>query len=219
MNTPVEAVGVTRKGTRVWRLLAVALACAVAVAAALMMWGGRLLEASDPLPAHVDAAIVLEGSLMGERVRLAETMQLLRQGVPGRVLLTLPQMSYWGEPVPPLARRFLETNYGHDLAGRVEFCEVGTNVDSTLQEARAIGSCIQAHHWKTVVVVTSNYHTRRAGMIWRKVMRKQNPALEIWVRAADDPEFHAEGWWRQRIWAKTWLLEFTKLVWSVTVGR
>ena len=219
MKTRVESPGVTRKGTLPRRWLAASLACAGALAAALMIWGGRLLVASDPLPAHVDAAIILEGSLLGERVRLAEAMQLLSQGVPGRVLLTLPQMSYWGEPVPPLARRFLETNYGHGLADRVDFCEIGPNVDSTLQEARAIDSCIQAHHWKTVVVVTSNYHTRRAGMIWRKVMRKRNPALRIWVQAADDPEFQAEGWWRHRIWAKTWLLEFVKLIWSVSVGR
>jgi len=203
----------------VWRWFAGALAFFVAVGAVLMIWGGQLLESSDALPAHVDAAVVLEGSLIGERVRLAEAMQLLGRGVPERVLLMLPQMSYWGESVPPMARRFLETTYGHDLAERVDFCEVGANVDSTIQEARVIGSCIQEHHWNTIVVVTSNYHTRRAGMIWRKVMRKQNPSLQIWVHAAHDPEFQPDGWWRHRIWAKTWLLEFTKLIWSVAVGR
>ena len=185
----------------------------------LMLWGGYLLESSDPMPANVDAAVVLEGSLVGERARLAGAMQLLRQGIPERVLLTLPPASYWGEPVPPMARHFLEANYGSDLAQRVDFCSVGADVDSTLQEAQAIDRCIQDHHWKSVVVVTSNYHTRRAGIIWRRVMKKQNPALQINMHGVDDPEFQARGWWQKRLWAKAWLLEFTKLIWTETFGR
>jgi len=157
--------------------------------------------------------------MIGERTRLAGAMQLLRQGGPGRVLVTLPPVSYWGDPVPPMARRFLETTYGHDLAERVDFCEVGADVDSTEQEAHAIGKCIQEHHWRSVIVVTSNYHTRRAGIIWRRVMRKENPALRISVYDVADPDFQADGWWRKRLWAKTWLLEFTKLVWTETFGR
>lgn len=184
-----------------------------------MRWGGHLLEASDPLPTHVDGAVVLEGSLIGERVRLAGAMLLLQQGVPERVLLTIPPTSYWGEPVPPMARHFLEASYGHDLAERVDFCDVGPGVDSTFQEAQAIDRCIREHHWKAVVIVTSNYHTRRAGIIWRRVMQKRNPSLQISLHGVDDPEFQADGWWRKRLWAKTWLLEFTKLIWTETFGR
>jgi uncharacterized SAM-binding protein YcdF (DUF218 family) len=195
------------------------LAFGLTVAGCLMQWGGYLLESSDPVPAKVDAAIVLEGSLLGERVRLAGAMQLLRQGVPGRVLVSLPPTSYWGDSVAPMARHFLETNYGHDLADRVDFCEVGPEVDSTLQEAGAINRCIQEHRWKSILVVTSNYHTRRAGIIWHKVMRKLNPSVQISVYAVSDPEFQADGWWRKRLWAKTWLLEFSKLIWTETVGR
>ena len=222
-SLPLNKSRTTTKGRRSFApsvKWTIALAASVVVLiACLMQWGGYLLESSDPVPAHVDAAVVLEGSLVGERVRLTEAMRLLRQGVPERVLLTLPPASYWGDPVPPMARRFLTTNYGPDLAERVDFCEVGPDVDSTLEEAQAVDRCIRDHHWKSVVVVTSNYHARRAGIIWRRVMRKQNPGLQIRVHGVDDPEFQPQGWWRKRAWAKTWLLEFTKLVWTQTFGR
>jgi uncharacterized SAM-binding protein YcdF (DUF218 family) len=186
------------------------------VIASLMRWGGYLLESTDPVPTRADGAIVLEGSIAGERARLAGAMQLLRQGVPERVLLTVPPTSYWGDPVPPMARRFLERNYGQDLAERVDFCDVGPDVDSTVQEAQALNRCILEHQWKSVVVVTSNYHTRRAGLIWRRVMGRLNPSLRISVYGVDDPEFQADDWWRRRLWAKTWVLEFTKLIWAET---
>jgi hypothetical protein len=208
-----------RPRRRLWRWIVAGAILVLAFVGGLMQWGGHLLEASDPLPTHVDGAVVLEGSLIGERVRLAGAMELLRQGVPERVLLTIPPTSYWGEPVPPMARHFLETTYGPDLAERVDFCDVGAGVDSTLQEAQAIDRCIQDHRWKSVVIVTSNYHTRRAGIIWRRVMRKRNPSLEISVHGVDDPEFQANGWWRKRLWAKTWLMEFMKLIWTETFGR
>ena len=219
MNEGRTAIKERRSFKQTLRWIAALVALLLVLVALLMLWGGYLLESSEPLPAHVDGAVVLEGSLVGERARLAGAMQLLRQGVPERVLLTLPPASYWGDPVPPMARHFLETNYGRELAERVDFCEVGPEVDSTLQEAQAIDRCIQDHHWKSVAVVTSNYHTRRAGIIWRRVMRRQNPTLQFSVHGVDDPEFQAQGWWRKRLWAKTWLLEFTKLIWTETFGR
>jgi uncharacterized SAM-binding protein YcdF (DUF218 family) len=219
MSQTVDGTKDRRWVKRVFRRLGSAALLVLVMVACLMRWGGYLLESSDPVPAHFDVAVVLEGSLVGERVRLAGAMQLLQKGAAARVLLTIPPASYWGEPVPPMARHFLETNYGNDLAARVDFCDVGPDVDSTLQEAQAIDHCIQDHNWKSVVVVTSNYHTRRAGILWRRVMRKQNPSLQLSILGVDDPEFQDRGWWRKRLWAKTWLLEFTKLIWTETFGR
>lgn len=217
-KTPAQTTNSRKHQRALWWGVAV-LAFGLAVTSCLLEWGGRLLESVDTLPRRADAAVVLEGSMAGERLRLEGAMQLLRQGASGRVLVTLPPVSYWGDPVPPMARRFLETTYGHELADRVDFCDVGPFVDSTLQEAVAIDQCIQQRHWGSVVVVTSNYHTRRAGIIWRRVARKENPALRISVYGVDDPDFQAEGWWRKRLWAKTWLMEFSKLVWSETAER
>jgi uncharacterized SAM-binding protein YcdF (DUF218 family) len=200
-----------------WPLLRLLSWLFVAVAAILLClgwWGGNLLIASDPLPAHVDAAIVLRGSISGEMARVAGAMQLAQQGVAGRVLLSVPNRSYWGQSIRPAARSFIEKKYGNESASRVDFCETGPDVNSTEDEARALSHCIEEHGWQTVAVVTSNYHTRRARNIWRKTLRKQNPSVRLWMHGVPDPEFHPRGWWRERLSAKTWFMEFVKLVWS-----
>ena len=194
------------------------LVATVIILLCLLRWGGDLLISTDPVPARVDAAVVLQGSSIGERARLAGAMSLLQQGIPNRVLLSVPNESYWGASIPPMARGYIEKNYGSDAAGRVDFCETGADVNSTEEEARALDACVDQHGWQTIVVVTSDYHTRRAGMIWRRTLKQRDPRLSLSVQAVNDPEFQARGWWRKRLYAKTWLLEFTKLVWTELFG-
>jgi uncharacterized SAM-binding protein YcdF (DUF218 family) len=195
---------------RAWWLLSVvliALAC-------LLHWGGYLLIASDPLPQHLDAAVVLQGSIAGEMARISRAVDLLQQGVAQRILLSVPRESYWGESIPPVARHYLEGKYGKAVADRVEFCETGPNVNSTGEEARAVGECLREQGWHSIVVVTSNYHSRRAGILWRRAIKTVDPSVRLWIDAAADPTFQPRGWWRNRLYAKTWLMESTKLVWD-----
>ncbi len=191
---------------------------AVVLVLCLLRWGGQLLISADPLPAHVDAAVVLQGSILGEKARLAGAMSLLQQGIPSRVLLSVPKESYWGASIPPMARGYLEKNYGSDAASRVDFCETGADVNSTEQEARALDGCIRERGWQSVAVITSDYHTRRAGTIWRRMLKRENSSLRLWVHGVNDPEFQPQGWWRKRVYAKTWLLELSKLIWTELFG-
>ena len=204
----------TKSKFRVLRcLVAAVMVCAIG----LLAWGGDLLVASDMLPQHADAAVVLQGSIAAEKVRIAGAIHLLQQGIADRALLSVPKESYWGEPIPPVARSYLDRTYGHDLAGRVDFCETSEDVNSTVQEARALLPCIREHRWHSVVIVTSNYHTRRAGTLWRKVTNP-DPDLHIWIEGVADPEFQ-QPWWRYRQSAKTWVTESTKLVWTMLGGK
>jgi len=95
---------------------------------------------------------------------------------------------------------------------------VSADVDSTAEEADVLVKCIGQQGWRSVVLVTSDYHSRRAGMIWRRTMREQRVGFLMAVHAVADPEFHPAGWWRERRSAKTWFMECTKLVWTL-VGR
>ncbi len=181
-----------------------------------LLWGNRLLIANEPPPGHVDAAVVLQGSIVGQKVRTAGAMDLLRRGVADRALLSLPKESYWGQSIPPVARAYLERNFGSDLAARVDFCETGEEVNSTAQEMQALTPCIEQHHWQSIVVVTSYYHTRRAGMIWRKISSK-DPRIHVYIQGIEDPEFQLP-WWRHRQSAKVFFMEFMKLAWTALGG-
>jgi uncharacterized SAM-binding protein YcdF (DUF218 family) len=199
------------------RLLGWLLASAILVAVCLLLWGQHLLLATSPVPQHVDAAVVLQGSITAEKVRIAGAINLLQQGIADRVLLSVPRESYWGESIPPVARAYLVRAYGEALAARVDFCETGEDANSTAQEVQALSPCIQAHHWRSVVIVTSTYHTRRAGILWRK-LTASDPNLRISVTGVEDPEFQ-QPWWRHRQSAKTGLMEGMKLVWTILGGR
>ncbi len=179
----------------------------------IMRWGGYLLLASDPLPATADVAVALQGSIAAQSVRIDGAAGLLKQGIAQKVLLSVPKSSYWGESIPPVARRYLESRYGSNLAAQVEFCETGGQINSTEDEAKALLECIRSHGWESMIVVTSDYHTRRAGLIWRNTLQRQERPFHLWVYGVADPEFQPRQWWRHRLYAKTFLLESMKLVW------
>jgi len=187
----------------------------VIVLASVLRWGSRLLIAEDALPAHVDLAVVLQGSMSGEKARLAGAIDLVQRGVADRLIVSLPEEGFWGQEIPPVALNYMKANYGDAIAARVAFCETGPQVDSTEKEADALVKCIRDNGSQKITVVTSAYHTRRAGIIWKRVIQKQEPQLHLWMHAVSDPEFNAGRWWDNRTSAKTWLLETMKLITTV----
>jgi DUF218 domain-containing protein len=192
-------------------------AAAMVIVLLFLLCGNVLLVANDPPPGRVAGAVVLQGSVAGERARVAGAVHLLQQGLADRVLLSIPKESYWGQSISPVARTYLDRTYGDAIASRVDFCELSGAVDSTAQEMQALGPCIEDRHWRSIVIVTSNYHTRRAGMTWRK-LTAQDPNVHVWIEGVDDPEFQ-RPWWRHRQSAKIFVTEFTKLMWTMVGGR
>jgi uncharacterized SAM-binding protein YcdF (DUF218 family) len=201
-----------------WRGLLWFFAVVIIFVVCLLRWGGELLVAGDSLPTNADAAIILQGSTTGEKARIAGAIRLLQDSKVSRALLSVPPESYWGEAVPPIARTYIEKKYGSELASKVDFCIVGPGVDSTEQEAAALDNCVREHGWKSIIVVTSNYHSRRAGIIWRKTLRKLDPSVHLWIDEVADPDFEPRGWWHVRLYAKTWFFESTKLSWTILFG-
>ena len=195
------------------RFVASAAAAGTLAIGCLLAWGDALLIARDATPPHGDALVVLQGSIVGEKSRIAGAVGLLKRGTASRMLVSVPRESFWGQSIPPAARAYLERNYGSDVASRVVFCETDASVNSTEQEAQALDACIREQHWQSVVVVTSNYHTRRAKLIWRRTTHNE-PNLQLAVQGVADPEYQLP-WWRHRQAAKIWFMETLKLAWTV----
>jgi uncharacterized SAM-binding protein YcdF (DUF218 family) len=78
----------------------------------------------------------------------------------------------------------------------------------TLQEARDLLGLCQAEHWKRVIIVTSNFHTRRARYIFRHVFP---PSIEVRVTPSPDVRFHPDSWWQSRRGIKTFFREVAAL--------
>lgn len=121
----------------------------------LLHFGGCVVVSSDPLPEHTQVAVVLGGSIRGIVARRNEAMRLLQQGLADRVLMSIPEWGYWGEYLPEAAHRFFENKYGPTAAGRVVFCEMHDDVDSTADEALALRECLEKREWRSILVITS----------------------------------------------------------------
>jgi uncharacterized SAM-binding protein YcdF (DUF218 family) len=79
---------------------------------------------------------------------------------------------------------------------------------STKQEAEAILPELRRLSVHSMLLVTSDFHTRRAGRIYRALA----PDLRTTVVAAPDEHFSAGGWWKNREGRKTFMIEWMKTV-------
>lgn len=168
----------------------------------LLRLAGGFWEVEDRLE-RADAILVVgDDNFAGERA--SRSAELFRAGwaplvvASGRLL-----RSYAG--VAELMSRDLETR-GVPQSAILKFPHRAQN---TLEEARALRELVTGRGWRRVLLVTSNYHSRRARYIFRKVLPAQVTVVMVPVRDADfDPDF----WWESRQGRKLFLAETTGYV-------
>jgi uncharacterized SAM-binding protein YcdF (DUF218 family) len=170
---------------------------------------GRLLVIDEPL--HADLIVVLDGDF-GD-VRLKQGLYLLRSGFAQQLVLDAPNRLQYGSSLSDAATNYLRTA-APDQAGRVHVCTLSR--DSTWQELADVSNCIHrvAPHAASAIVLTSNFHTRRALLIARRIL----PEYSWSVASAPDSRFDVH-WWRDREWAKTTLTEWQRLLWWTIVEQ
>ncbi len=84
--------------------------------------------------------------------------------------------------------------------------------DSTREEAQVLRQLVTERHWHRVLVVTSNYHTRRTRYIFRHVFP---PEVEVRVVAARDSGYDPKRWWQSRYGKKLFLHEMLGFCWAM----
>lgn len=151
--------------------------------------GGFLIH-DDPL-SHADAIYVLGGSPVE---RGEEGARLVLAGYATRAVFT-------GEPRNELLEAFgidsSEAGLGmhiaeqHGLtAERVEGLHQGT---STAEEAQAVRAHAERIGADTIIVVTTEFHTRRVSRVFRRAFR--GTGTVVLVRAARSNRYDADRWW------------------------
>jgi uncharacterized SAM-binding protein YcdF (DUF218 family) len=81
--------------------------------------------------------------------------------------------------------------------------------DNTREEALALRALITDKNWRSVIVVTSNYHTRRARYIFQHVFPQ---SVAVRVASARDGDFDPEHWWENRKSLKDFVRELAAMM-------
>lgn len=169
---------------------------------------GRFLVREDAL-VRADAIVVLGGAPM-DRAPLGA--QLLREGWAPVIVFTGgvkdDELALYGIDRSEAALGLDAARLDSALIPRAMILEVGT---STQEEAEAVRTQAVERHWSRIIVVTTEFHTRRAGRVFRKAL---GPAgVAVVMRAAPGHDYEAARWWESEGGLLMVNNEYMKLLW------
>ena len=168
-----------------------------------LRWAGEYLTYTEP-PCKADMIVVLAGDFFGNRMK--EAGDLLNAGWAPKVLVSGAGECY-GVNEGDMAIQFA-ARAGYPAS---QFFNVGSPARSTVDEAQFIVAELRRRHVRHFILVTSNFHTRRASKIYHSAA----PDIPFCVVASLDHDFTPDGWWHTREGRKIAFTEWLKTVANV----
>jgi uncharacterized SAM-binding protein YcdF (DUF218 family) len=162
---------------------------------------------------RADAILVLgDDNYTGDRA--AHAAELYREGLAPRVVASGRML----RPNKGLADFIARDLEAHGVpSGSV--VPLSSHAANTREEAEALRDLVVHRSWKKVIVVTSNYHTRRARFIFGRVFPI---GVTVHVSSASDSEFDPSRWWETRLGLKLFfseLLGYVVAQWELRHAR
>jgi uncharacterized SAM-binding protein YcdF (DUF218 family) len=168
----------------------------------------------DDKPEHADALVLLTGGIADRVLQVAD---LYGEGVAPRVIIVTEGMGAYRA----LNERGVEI-IGNTVQVRDALTRLGVPADSilvlpgdarsTMNEATAISRYLGSdQRIDTLVLVSSSYHMRRAGMIFETVFRESGREVTVLCSPSDYTNFRARGWWKHKEEIQAALPEFIKI--------
>ena len=199
--------------SRTLRRVLLILAIVAVVTAGYAAWHvGDFLAREDPL-APADAIVVLAGRRIE---RPLEAGELYRAGYAPVIVVTRHQddgrnadLEQRGVRIPNDFELSLEILR---QMGVPESAVIGPPRihDNTAEEAETLRALATQHGWQRVIVVTSKYHLRRAGMATRRALRGAH--VEVAMRGTRFDPSTPGRWWQRRSDIRWLASEVPKLV-------
>jgi len=159
----------------------------------------------EPAP-HADAILLLgDDNFYADRATRAA--ELIRQGVAPLVVAS-------GRRLRPSAG--IVELMQHDLIERgvpkEKILPFPQDADNTEKEAAALAKFCSERRFRSVILVTSNYHTRRARYIFKKAFPS---SISVSVASARDGDFDPDRWWEKRKSEKLFVHEWEGMLVAV----
>ena len=166
-------------------------------------------------PEHADVILVLGGGMDDSRYWRA--VELVKAGYADKIVLDAEVGGQkYGKSNADLANEFVESTH----ANNTTVCPV--YADSTYGETEDVARCLAPLQVSSVLIVTSDYHTRRAFSIFKARLPHYRWSIADAFAPYEDggsPRMPGDNWWKNRRWAKTILEEWQKLIWWELVER
>ena len=165
---------------------------------------GHFLTAVDAF-SQADAIVVLGGD-GGDFFRVQQGVDLFNAGYAPVVVFSGGISLKDAGLACSSAQLSLETAQELGLPNGVAI--IADGAQSTYDEAMNLSRLIKQHHWRSLIVMTDLFHTRRAARTFRTLL----PDTTIYLSAAPDPNVDASRWWQTEEGLVAVLNEVIKLV-------
>lgn len=177
----------------------------------LGMAGAQLLRTDSLQKAH--AIVVLAGGTPEREIAAAD---LYREGWAPRIVVTveppraaLDALRRRGVRVP--AEIDERVRYLTELGvPRAAIVVIPQPIESTFGEAEIVRQWTAQTRAQTLIIVTSAFHTARAGFVFDRAFRRSPVGVVIRPSAAE--AFDPQRWWRSRTMLRDGLVEWEKLI-------
>jgi uncharacterized SAM-binding protein YcdF (DUF218 family) len=153
----------------------------------------------DDAPENSDAIVVLSGDNF-DAVRASRASSLFRSGLAPRVVATGRSLRSYASTTDLMKRDLVD--HGVPAAA---ITPLNHRAEDTRDEALVVSELVASHGWKKILLVTSNYHTRRSEYIYE---RSLPPGTQLRVIAAPDNDYDPQSWWRTSEGVRIFFHEF-----------
>jgi len=186
------------QGRKLLRVLAFVTTVAVAFGIFGFVRLGSFLADEDPLR-NADAIFVLAGTMVERPLEAAE---LYKKGYAPRVIVSRARTNQAYFRLQQLGITIAtEFDLSREVLVRVGVPEEALIAppeihDNTADEARTLRKLVDEHNLRRIIVVSSKYHLRRAGLAIRRALRGTD--AEVILRGSRYDESQPAEWWKRR---------------------
>ncbi len=167
--------------------------------AGLGAFAARVQQSTPAIqPAPADGIVALTGANSNQRI--AAAIGLLEEARGERVLVSGVNREASREDIRTVSR----------AVRRLYDCcvDLGFTAADTVGNARETAEWAQAMRFRSLIVVTADYHLPRAMLELRAVLPE--PEYQLQAYAVPTPSLQAKGWWRSPRTARLMVVEYCK---------
>jgi uncharacterized SAM-binding protein YcdF (DUF218 family) len=167
-------------------------------AAGLLAFAGRVQQSTPaPYPKPADGVVALTGA---NSARITAAMALLQDGMGERLLISGVNRDATREDIRNVSK----------AARRLYDCcvDLGFTAADTVGNARETYDWARSMRYRSLIVVTTDYHMPRAMLELRAVMRE--PEFHLQTYAVPTPSLKQQRWWRSPRAVRLMVVEYSK---------